>query len=294
MSKKRNVTFVGLGTMGYPMAGHLSRSELFNVSVFNRTSEKSAQWGEAYEGRVALTIEDAVKDADVVITCTGRDEDMMEIVFSDDGMMPYLKKGSIFIDHTTTSFKLAKHLNESLKDKNISFIDAPVSGGEAGAINGVLSVMAGGDAHILDACDSIIKTYSKSITLMGDSGSGQLAKMVNQICIAGLLQGLSEGLLFAESENLNMDKLLSAISGGAAQSWQMVNRGKTMHQREFDFGFAIKWMVKDLGYCLDQADGNNTKLAFTQEVYDRYTNLMDKGHTYSDTSALMMFDELNK
>ena len=294
MSKKRNVTFVGLGTMGYPMAGHLSRSELFNVSVFNRTSEKSAQWGEAYEGRVALTIEDAVKDADVVITCTGRDEDMMEIVFSDDGMMPYLKKGSIFIDHTTTSFKLAKHLNESLKDKNISFIDAPVSGGEAGAINGVLSVMAGGDAHILDACDSIINTYSKSITLMGDSGSGQLAKMVNQICIAGLLQGLSEGLLFAESENLNMDKLLSAISGGAAQSWQMVNRGKTMHQREFDFGFAIKWMVKDLGYCLDQADGNNTKLTFTQEVYDRYTNLMDKGHTYSDTSALMMFDELNK
>ena len=294
MSKKRNVTFVGLGTMGYPMAGHLSRSELFNVSVFNRTSEKSAQWGEEYEGRVALTIEDAVKDADVVITCTGRDEDMMEIVFSDVGMMPYLKKGSIFIDHTTTSFKLAKHLNESLKSKNIAFIDAPVSGGEAGAINGVLSVMAGGDAHILDACDSIIKTYSKSITLMGDSGSGQLAKMVNQICIAGLLQGLSEGLLFAESENLNMDKLLSAISGGAAQSWQMVNRGKTMHQREFDFGFAIKWMVKDLGYCLDQADGNNTKLTFTQEVYDRYTNLMDKGHTYSDTSALMMFDELNK
>ena len=294
MSKKRNVTFVGLGTMGYPMAGHLSRSGLFNVSVFNRSSEKSSKWGSEYEGRVAETIEDAVKDADVVITCTGRDEDMMEIVFSDDGMMPHLKNGSIFIDHTTTSFKLAKHLNESLKSKNIAFIDAPVSGGEAGAINGVLSVMAGGDSHILDSCDSIIKTYSKSITLMGDSGSGQLAKMVNQICIAGLLQGLSEGLLFAESENLNMDKLLSAISGGAAQSWQMVNRGKTMHQREFDFGFAIKWMVKDLGYCLDQAEGNNTKLAFTQEIYDRYTNLMDKGHTYSDTSALMMFDELNK
>ena len=293
MSKKRNVTFVGLGTMGYPMAGHLSRSGLFNVSVFNRSSEKSSKWGSEYEGRVAETIEDAVKDADVVITCTGRDEDMMEIVFSDDGMMPHLKNGSIFIDHTTTSFKLAKHLNESLKSKNIAFIDAPVSGGEAGAINGVLSVMAGGDSHILDSCDSIIKTYSKSITLMGDSGSGQLAKMVNQICIAGLLQGLSEGLLFAESENLNMDKLLSAISGGAAQSWQMVNRGKTMHQREFDFGFAIKWMVKDLGYCIDQAEGNNTKLSFTQEVYDRYVNLMDKGHTYSDTSALMMFEELN-
>jgi len=294
MSKKRNVTFVGLGTMGYPMAGHLSRSGLFNVSVFNRSSEKSSKWGDEYEGRVALTIEDAVKDADVVITCTGRDEDMMEIVFSDDGMMPHLKKGSIFIDHTTTSFKLAKHLNEALKSKNIAFIDAPVSGGEAGAVNGVLSVMAGGDSHVLETCDSIMKTYSKSITLMGDSGSGQLAKMVNQICIAGLLQGLSEGLLFAESENLNMNKLLSAISGGAAQSWQMVNRGKTMHQREFDFGFAIKWMVKDLGYCLDQAEGNKTKLSFTQEVYDRYINLMDKGHTYSDTSALMMFDELNK
>jgi len=294
MSKKRNVTFVGLGTMGYPMAGHLSRSGLFNVSVFNRSSEKSSKWGDEYEGRVALTIEDAVKDADVVITCTGRDEDMMEIIFSDDGMMPHLKKGSIFIDHTTTSFKLAKHLNEALKSKNIAFIDAPVSGGEAGAVNGVLSVMAGGDSHVLETCDSIMKTYSKSITLMGDSGSGQLAKMVNQICIAGLLQGLSEGLLFAESENLNMDKLLSAISGGAAQSWQMVNRGKTMHQREFDFGFAIKWMVKDLGYCLDQAEGNKTKLSFTQEVYDRYINLMDKGHTYSDTSALMMFDELNK
>ena len=293
MSKKRNVTFVGLGTMGYPMAGHLSRSGLLNVSVFNRSSEKSSKWGGEYEGRVAETIEDAVKDADVVITCTGRDEDMMEIVFSEGGMMPHLKNDSIFIDHTTTSFKLAKHLNEALKSKNIAFIDAPVSGGEAGAINGVLSVMAGGDSHILDSCDSIIKTYSKSITLMGDSGSGQLAKMVNQICIAGLLQGLSEGLLFAESENLNMDKLLSAISGGAAQSWQMVNRGKTMHQREFDFGFAIKWMVKDLGYCLDQAEGNNTKLSFTQEVYDRYINLMDKGHTYSDTSALMMFEELN-
>ena len=294
MSKKRNVTFVGLGTMGYPMAGHLSRSGLFNVSVFNRSSEKSSKWGDEYEGRVALTIEDAVKDADVVITCTGRDEDMMEIVFSKNGMMPHLKNDSIFIDHTTTSFKLAKHLNEALKSKNIAFIDAPVSGGEAGAVNGVLSVMAGGDSHVLETCDSIMKTYSKSITLMGDSGSGQLAKMVNQICIAGLLQGLSEGLLFAESENLNMDKLLSAISGGAAQSWQMVNRGKTMHQREFDFGFAIKWMVKDLGYCLDQAEGNKTKLSFTQEVYDRYINLMDKGHTYSDTSALMMFDELNK
>ena len=294
MGSKKNVTFIGLGTMGYPMAGHLSNSELFNVCVFNRSLEKSTKWGNEYQGKVAQTIEEAVSDADVVITCTGRDEDMMEIVFSKGGMLSFLKSGSIFIDHTTTSCKLAKHLNESLGAKEIDFIDAPVSGGEAGAINGVLSVMAGGDQAVLESCESIINTYSKSITLMGEAGSGQLAKMVNQICIAGLLQGLSEGLLFAEAENLDMDKLLSAISGGAAQSWQMVNRGKTMHQREFDFGFAIKWMVKDLGYCLDQAQGNATNLTFTQEVYDRYINLMDKGHTYSDTSALMVFDELNR
>ena len=180
-----------------------------------------------------------------------------------------------------------------MKSKDIDFIDAPVSGGEAGAVNGVLTVMAGGDKDILESCESIIKTYSKSITLMGEAGAGQLAKMVNQICIAGLLQGLSEGLLFAEAENLDIDKLLSAISGGAAQSWQMVNRGKTMHQRQFDFGFAIKWMIKDLGYCLDQAKGNQTNLSFTQDVYDRYTNLMSNGHKYSDTSALIAFDELN-
>ena len=293
MSSKKNVTFIGLGTMGYPMAGHLSKSDLFNVTVFNRSSDKSAKWSNEYKGSVAKTIEDAVSDADVIITCTGRDEDMMEIVFSENGMLAYLKSGSIFIDHTTTSCKLAKHLNKSLQSKGIDFIDAPVSGGEAGAVNGELTVMAGGDKAILESCDSLIKTYSKSITLMGEAGAGQLAKMVNQICIAGVLQGLSEGLLFAEAENLDMDKLLSAISGGAAQSWQMVNRGKTMHNREFDFGFAIKWMVKDLGYCIEQAKGNQTNLTFTQEVYDRYINLMDKGHTYSDTSALMVFEELN-
>ena len=163
MSTKKNVTFIGLGTMGYPMAGHLSKSGLFNVCVFNRSSEKSSKWADEYEGVIASSMKDAVKNADVVLTCTGRDEDMMEIVFSDEGVFPHLKKGSIFIDHTTTSFKLAQHLNESLKSKDIAFIDAPVSGGEAGAINGVLTVMAGGDANILESCDSIIKTYSKSI-----------------------------------------------------------------------------------------------------------------------------------
>ena len=293
MNKIRNVTFIGLGTMGYPMAGHLSKSSLVNLRVFNRTIEKALKWNEEFEGEVITSLEEAVSDADVVITCTGRDEDMMEIVFADDGLYPHLKEGSIFIDHTTTSFKLAKHLNESLQEKSVEFIDAPVSGGEAGAVNGILSVMAGGDQAVLEASESLIRTYSKNITYMGQSGSGQLAKMVNQICIAGLLQGLSEGLLFAESENIDMKSLLSAISGGAAQSWQMDNRAHTMHQREFDFGFAIKWMVKDLGYCIDQAKSNNSDLGFTKEVYERYVSLMDKGHAYSDTSALMLFNALN-
>ncbi|WP_416677871.1 NAD(P)-dependent oxidoreductase [Candidatus Pseudothioglobus sp. Uisw_016] len=294
MSIKKNVAFIGLGTMGYPMAGHLSQSNLFNLKVFNRSSQKAAAWSQEYEGEVSTSIKEAVMDADFVVTCTGRDEDMMEIVFAEQGMITHLKKGSIFIDHTTTSYKLAKHLNESLATKEVSFIDAPVSGGEAGAVNGVLSVMAGGSKEVLDASEELINTYSKNVTYMGESGKGQLAKMVNQICIAGLLQGLSEGLLFAEAENLDMNSLLSAISGGAAQSWQMVNRAETMHQREFDFGFAIKWMVKDLGYCIDQSSSNNANLGFTKEVYDRYVNLMDKGHTYSDTSALMLFDQLNK
>ena len=294
MNIKKNVAFIGLGTMGYPMAGHLSKSNLFNLRVYNRSSQKATEWSKEYEGEVSNSIKEVVMDADFVVTCTGKDEDMMEIVFSDQGVITYLKKGSIFIDHTTTSYKLAKHLNESLTEKGVSFIDAPVSGGEAGAINGVLSVMAGGSNAILEESNELIKTYSKNVTYMGESGKGQLAKMVNQICIAGLLQGLSEGLLFAEAENLDMDSLLSAISGGAAQSWQMVNRAETMHQREFDFGFAIKWMVKDLGYCIDQSRTNNSNLGFTKEVFDRYVNLMDKGHSYSDTSALMLFDQLNK
>jgi 3-hydroxyisobutyrate dehydrogenase len=294
MNKKRNVSFIGLGTMGYHMAGHLANSGLANVKVYNRTSEKAEKWLADFEGEMAKTLEDAASGADVIITCAGRDEDMMEIVFSDNGLQSHLKEGAIFVDHTTTSFKLAKHLSETLKEKNICFIDAPVSGGEAGAVNGVLSVMAGGDKGALECATTLIESYSKNISYMGESGYGQLAKMVNQICIAGLLQGLSEGLLFAESEGMNMDSLLSAISGGAAQSWQMDNRASTMHKREFDFGFAVKWMVKDLGYCLDRAKDNKSQLSLTQEVYDRYVNLMDKGHTYSDTSSLMIHEELNK
>ena len=196
MDKKRNVAFIGLGTMGYPMAGHLSKSGLVNLRVFNRTIEKATKWSQEYDGEICLSLEQAVTEADVVITCTGRDEDMLEIVLSNNGMYSHLKEGSVFIDHTTTSFKLAKKLNQSLQSKNITFIDAPVSGGEAGAINGVLSVMAGGDHSELERNSVLVESYSKNISYMGESGYGQLAKMVNQICIAGLLQGLSEGLLF--------------------------------------------------------------------------------------------------
>jgi 3-hydroxyisobutyrate dehydrogenase len=219
---------------------------------------------------------------------------MEEIVFSSDGIYKHLKKGSVLIDHTTTSYKLAKKLNESLQKIDVGFIDAPVSGGEGGAINGALSVMAGGNQQTLDSVEYLIDSYSKNISYMGNSGYGQLAKMVNQICIAGVLQGLSEGLLFAESEGIDMDSLLSAISGGAAQSWQMVNRAETMHDRDFDFGFAIKWMVKDLGYCLDRAKDNKTQLPLASQVYDRYVFLMNNSHDRSDTSALILYEELKK
>ena len=270
MSTKKNVTFIGLGTMGYPMAGHLSNSDLFNVTVFNRSSDKSAKWSKEYKGSVAKTIEDAVSDADVVITCTGRDEDMMEIVFSENGMLAYLKSGSIFVDHTTTSCKLAKHLNKSLQSKGIDFIDAPVSGGEAGAVNGELTVMAGGDKAILESCDSLIKTYSKSITLMGEAGAGQLAKMVNQICIAGLLQGLSEGIAFATNAGLDCERVIDAISGGAAGSWQMQNRAASMIKGKYDFGFAVELMRKDLGICISEAVKNGSELPVTELVDSFY------------------------
>ena len=291
MNKK--VAFIGLGVMGFPMAGWLSKNG-YSVAVYNRTTSVAKKWLDTYAGSMASSPSTAAEDAEIVFVCVGNDNDVLEVVCGEKGILSGIKQGAILVDHTTTSAELAKELAVKAKKHHCEFVDAPVSGGQQGAENGQLTVMCGGDEIIFNRVTDAINCYAKALNLLGPVGSGQLCKMVNQICIAGLLQGLSEGLLFAESENLNMDKLLSAISGGAAQSWQMVNRGKTMHQREFDFGFAIKWMVKDLGYCLDQAEGNNTKLAFTQEIYDRYTNLMDKGHTYSDTSALMMFDELNK
>jgi 3-hydroxyisobutyrate dehydrogenase len=293
VSKQTKVGFIGLGVMGYHMAGHLSKSDNVDLLVYNRTAEKAVNWQNEFGGKISDSMHQTAQHSEVVIICAGKDEDMEEILFSDRGIHNYLKSGTTLIDHTTTSFKLASKLSKSLQDIGVEFIDAPVSGGETGAVNGVLSVMAGGNKEVLQSVESLINTYSKSINFMGAAGYGQLAKMVNQICIAGVLQGLSEGLLFAESEGIDMDNLLSAISGGAAQSWQMVNRADTMHKREFDFGFAIKWMVKDLGYCLDRSKNNKTNLPLAQDVYDKYTYLMNNQHELSDTSALMLYDELS-
>jgi len=291
MSKQINVTFIGLGTMGYHMAGHLSKHPDVAVTVWNRSNEKGEKWQTQFNGTVAPTLFDAVQQADVVMSCAGKDEDMEEIILAKTGVYDALKAGCIFVDHTTTSFKLANKLETALAKKEVHFIDAPVSGGEAGAVNGCLTVMAGGEAEVLAKVEPLLKCYAKNITHIGTCGYGQLAKMTNQICIAGVLQGLSEALLFAEAEEIDVEKLLSAISGGAAQSWQMENRANTMHQRDFDFGFAIKWMVKDLGYCLDRAAENKTDLSYTQQVYNKYVELISDGQGYMDTSALILANQ---
>ena len=281
-----NVLFIGLGAMGYHMAGHLAADSSIKLEVWNRSPEKSKRWQQEFEANVANDLTQSAKQADVLITCTGKDEDLSQILLGADGIGQYLKPKAIIIDHTTTSYKLAQTISKSLS--NISFLDAPVSGGEDGAKAGMLSVMVGGDEGVLKQVKSIIEAYAKTIVYIGATGSGQLAKMVNQICIAGVLQGLAEGISFAEAEGIDFDKLLSAISGGAAQSWQMDHRAKTMHQRKFDFGFAIKWMIKDLSYCLEQAKLNGTNLPATREVFQKYQKLSDIGCHDLDTSALII------
>ena len=285
------VGFIGLGNMGGGMSSNIQKAG-YQLVVYDVREESTRRLLEG-GARLGNSPADVASRSDITFTSLPGPKEVEAVALGKEGVLEGIKPGTIYVDLSSSRPTLIREMEPKFTEKGAFILDAPVSGGEAGAVNGELTVMAGGDKAILESCDSLIKTYSKSITLMGEAGAGQLAKMVNQICIAGVLQGLSEGLLFAEAENLDMDKLLSAISGGAAQSWQMVNRGKTMHNREFDFGFAIKWMVKDLGYCIEQAKGNQTNLTFTQEVYDRYINLMDKGHTYSDTSALMVFEELN-
>ena len=280
------ITFIGLGVMGFPMAGHLSK-EGFNVTVYNRSEEKSKLWIKNHIGTYSTSIKEAVSDSDIVFSCVGNDTDLREITLGTDKAFSSMKPDSVFIDHTTTSSDIAVELSKKAKELNIHFLDAPVSGGEVGAVKGELTVMIGGENSIFEKIKSIIAAYAKNITLIGGPGKGQIAKMVNQICIAGLIQALSEAISFSEKSGLDTKKVLDAISQGAAGSWQLSNRGETMVDRKFDFGFAVKLMRKDLGICLDHAGNNNISLPITSIVNQFYAEIQRNGGSKFDTSSLL-------
>ncbi|GAL09590.1 2-hydroxy-3-oxopropionate reductase [Vibrio astriarenae] len=280
------VTFLGLGVMGYPMAGHLTKAG-FDVTVFNRTQQKAQTWAEQYSGRASETVGDAVAGADVVLLCVGNDDDVRSMTTSEGGALEFMKEGAIFVDHTTTSASLAEELSVAAQARGIRFMDAPVSGGQAGAQNGVLTIMCGGEQALFDDLQPVFEAYGKSSVLMGSVGQGQRAKMVNQICIGGVLSGLSEGLLLAEKSGLDIATVVDCLKHGAAGSWQMENRGVTMSEDKFDFGFAIDWMIKDLGFCLDEAQRQGLKLPLTEKVIEQYRDLSQQGDNRMDTSALI-------
>ncbi|WP_417883184.1 NAD(P)-dependent oxidoreductase [Vibrio rumoiensis] len=279
------VSFIGLGVMGFPMAGHLTQYG-FEVSVFNRTHTKALDWANQYQGQAAESVEDCVKEADVVLLCVGNDDDVRSITVSDTGALRFMKTGAVLVDHTTTSASLAEELAQAASKAGIEFMDAPVSGGQSGAENGVLTIMCGGSQALFDKLQPVFNAYGKSSVLMGEVGQGQRAKMVNQICIAGALRGLSEGLLLAQESGLDIENLVNCLKNGAAGSWQMENRALTMSQDKYDFGFAIDWMIKDLGFCLDEAQKHNLNLAHTQQTYDDYVALAKAGDNRMDTSVL--------
>ncbi|GJL96666.1 MAG: 3-hydroxyisobutyrate dehydrogenase [Hyphobacterium sp.] len=275
--------FLGLGVMGFPMAGHLAASGHV-VSVWNRTTEKSRKWGKTHNGVVAVTPEDAVAHADFVFLCLGDDPDVRAVA---DKIFPALKRGAVLVDHTTASAALARTLYSECKARDAGFIDAPVSGGQAGAENGQLAIMCGGDADVFAYVKPIMDVYAKAVTLIGEAGSGQLAKMVNQICIAGVVQGLSEGLHFAEQAGLDAELVIGAISKGAAQSWQMENRWQTMVEGNFEHGFAADWMRKDLRISLDEARENGARLPVAALVDQFYAEVQAMGGGRWDTSSLI-------
>ena len=280
------LAFIGLGVMGYPMAGHLKRGG-HEVTVFNRTAAKAKKWADEYGGQMAATPNEAAQDADAVFACVGADNDLLEVTTGENGAFHAMNKDSVFIDNTTASADVARTLHKEASTRGFHFIDAPVSGGQAGAENGVLTVMCGGDEAAFDRVKPLIECYGKTVMLIGASGSGQLTKMVNQICIAGLVQGLSEAINFGQCADLDMEKVLKVISGGAAQSWQMVNRGHTMVEGKFDFGFALDWMLKDLGICLDEARNSGATMPITALVAQYYALLSRHGHGRDDSSALI-------
>lgn len=279
-------TFIGLGVMGYPMAGHLANAGL-TVRVWNRSAEKSLQWAKEYPGTACQTIEDAVKGADFVMTCVGADKDLVAVYEGSDGILTHAQRGAILVDHTTASAGVAERLAEASRQVGMGFIDAPVSGGQQGAQNGQLTIMCGGTEPDYAKAEPLLQHYAKALNLMGPAGSGQKTKMVNQIAIAGLVQGLSEALHFAEQAGLDVQKVVDVISKGAAQSWQMENRSGTMIEGEFDHGFAVDWMRKDLGICLDEARKIHASLPVTALVDQFYGDVQEMGGKRWDTSSLI-------
>ncbi len=280
------VAFLGLGVMGHPMAGHLARAG-HRVTVYNRTEAKAQQWVKEYGGTRAKTPREAAAGAQIVFSCVGNDADLRSVMMGDAGAFAGMAEDAIAVDNTTASAKLARELHAEAREQGLHFIDAPVSGGQAGAVNGQLTVMCGGDKAQFDRAQPVAMAFAKAVTLIGDTGSGQLAKMVNQLCIAGLVQGLSEGISFGQAAGLDMKLVLQVIGKGAAQSWQMENRGGTMIEGNFDFGFAVDWMRKDLGLCLDEARNNGAPLPVAALVDQFYAALQAMGGGRWDTSSLI-------
>jgi 3-hydroxyisobutyrate dehydrogenase len=281
------VAFLGLGVMGYPMAAHLKNKGGHDVTVYNRTTAKAEKWVDEHGGDKALTPATAAADKDFVFACVGNDDDLRAVTLGSDGAFSAMKKGAIFIDNTTASAEVARELDEAAKERGLGFVDAPVSGGQAGAENGVLTVMCGGDEATFDKARPVIEGFARMVGLMGPAGAGQLTKMINQICIAGLVQGLAEGIHFGKKAGLDIEKVIDVISKGAAGSWQMENRHKTMNAGTYDFGFAVDWMRKDLGICLAEADRNGAKLPVTALVDQFYKDVQQMGGKRWDTSSLL-------
>ena len=278
--------FIGLGVMGYPMAGFQQRNG-HDVCVYNRTTAKAEKWASEFSGRFANTPKEASEGADCVMVCVGNDDDVRSVVYGEEGILAGLKPDATLVDHTTTSYELATELSKNCQLQEVNFLDAPVSGGQTGAENGILVIMLGGEQAVLDQVQPAIDVYAKSTTLMGPAGAGQMTKMVNQILIAGVLQGISEGFTLASKAQLDLSKVIDAISGGAAGSWQLSSRGKTIIENQFNFGFAVDWMVKDLSFCLDSAKALGLKLPNTERVSELYQQLQQSGLNRCDTSVLI-------
>ena len=280
------VSFIGLGVMGYPMAGHISKAG-HDVTVFNRTTSKAEKWTKEHKGKFAKTPMDAAKESDFIFTCVGNDNDLKEVTLGDKGLFKTAKKNCVYVDNTTASAEIARELYKKANSLGFHFLDAPVSGGQAGAENGALTVMIGGDSKAFEKASTVINCYSKKMKLLGPAGNGQLAKMVNQICIAGVVQGLSEAINFGLNAKLKMEDVIETISKGAAQSWQMENRYKTMIDDKFDYGFAVDWMRKDLKIAMEEAKRNNSPLPITKIIDEYYSEVQKMGGNRWDTSSLI-------